>query len=244
MSRIKDEFGPYLDSIGLIQNGPNRLSGNGLLYTAHFLLLAQDWLTFEEKEAFRAAYQACQIEPGYYRRHPDAFQNDQESLDDYIGVGTAGMFLGLPFASECLRYGQRKKKVFPGIYVKYYYPNERGWDAPFWGRAWIGRFGSAIAHLHYCAGVRPPLIYRLAWWVGAVLGCTLKKEAHDGWILNWHCMTAYPDQAFWAYQWVRKDFERALAKNFPNGGLGELLRDYFNDPAHPLVGLYWGRFTI
>lgn len=229
-----DALRPYIDEVGLVQNWKGRVSGNGLLYTAEAVvrLHALGQLAQDMKDGFLRAVVACQIQPGFYRRHPVYFSSDQERQDDYIAIAVLAKYLDAPWlAQEVLDYGQRPKLIFPPLpwpKVRYYYPNEKGWDAFFYPQAWIGAYPACIATLKVAAGV--DLSDGEQDWLNYAVGYGPNKKDvtdRDSYILAWLISTVVE-----VSKEATEEFEARLAASY--GTIPNLLRTYFDDKNHPL----------
>jgi hypothetical protein len=245
-AEARQAFADYTDAAGLIQGQKGQSSGNALLFTAEYMLLLyiRGWLKPEDVARFQAIALSCQHEPGLYQRHPTAYVNDQEGVDDYIGIAAASCLTGLPLAQEILDYGQSHKFSWGPFKLPYYYRNERP-EVDTDVRAWFGRQLSTIAHLHFAAGRKPKALHTLAWTyaVGSAgFGKQPKAEGgQDAYILSWLLIETYRaatrlnndltdpacDLAVELYTWR---FKRAWP-----GGMNEVFATYFANPEHPLA---------
>jgi hypothetical protein len=222
----------YIDEIGLVRDAPGQATGNALLYTAETaaLLDGRGELTPEIKNQFLHGIWSCQIEPGYYRRHPNYFQTDQERQDDYIAIAALAKILKAPNLSrEVLEYGRKNRKRILGTFpVRYYYPNERGWEAPFDPRAWLGLYPAMIS-CHKLVIGEPLGGLEQAWREACIAFGPKGPSDHDSFVLPWLMLKAGGDEKTWYgrhfYDQLRVDFQ---------GGITALFRAYFTDKNHPL----------
>lgn len=239
VSDLYNALRPYIDAVGLVQDSPGGRSGNGILYTAEAVIRLHDLgsLTPEIRSDFRVAISDCEIAPGFFRRHPEHFSTDQVRQDDYLALAALSKYLDWPeLARLILEYGQRPKTVFPPLpwpRTRYYYPNERGWDHPWYPEAWIGAYPACIATLKQAAG--NPLTGHEQDWINYAVeyGPNRKNPSdRDSYILAWIILrTANPSgearQGYW---------RQMVAANYWD--IATLLGAYFRDKNHPL-GAHW-----
>ena len=239
---VREAFKPYIDDHGLVQPGLGRGSNNGILFTAEYYitLLKAGELTPEDKKTFESIMDACQPEPGLTNRQPpNTPHDDQEGLDDYIGLLAAAFLLGSDIGTEVLDYGKRNhspyglqfyyNNVWPGTHKYKPGDNRTNWSA------WLGRFPGFVAHAYLCGGEVPPFLYQLGW--AATIKFSPKPENQDSYILSWLMVVAYdafPKKSFFMTR-AANSFKQNLRKNFP-GGIREVFSKYF-EPNHPL-GIY------
>jgi hypothetical protein len=275
---FKADFAPYTDSFGLVQPDGGS-GGNGLRYTAEYCVaLREHFATNTEISTFvdlemdriRNVIKSCQklwnfygqMSPinGLYNRHPT--HPDQESIDDYIGLGTSSVMLTIlpdftDIASEIISYGQEqgatcidenedadKKKLNKIVYnilslfglrkVKYVYNNVT--PGKFKLGAWLGRFPNLICHLKIAAGLRPSLFEKIVWCAALVQSIFTGKECQDAYMLAWHMIKTYEisNQQNFVQNLMVKIWRHYQVKKFP-GGPSEALASYFQNPSHPLV---------
>lgn len=152
--KLQEDLLRYTDSVGLLQNKttpPGTVaSGNGVLVTGLAVALLHRLEALDPyRSLFGPALGACEREPGLLMRHP-LWPEDQESSDDYVGLGAGSYFLKLGIAARVLARGRKHRFKWLGIPLPFYLDNERGNDAQGidW-RAFIGRFFSTTAHLQF-----------------------------------------------------------------------------------------------
>lgn len=240
---------PYMDYIGLIQDKAGGLSGNGILYTAEAAVRLREVgeLDASWRRIFLHAVEKCQMPdelgtpiPGYYRRHPDprGFSAHQERQDDYIAIAVLAKLLDAPYlAEDVLKFGQRRKQIFPPLpwpSVRYYYPNENGWDAFFDPRAWLGVYPAMIACLKLACGQVPTPLEREFFEAGISHGPNQKDTTdRDSYVLPWLM------KQLGGTKDSHRQYDALLERAYP-GGVPTLLRAYFLDKNHPL-GAEWKR---
>jgi hypothetical protein len=243
---IPDDYLPYEDRFGLIhwqrvngQRDPS--SGNGLLTTSIFYALRK--LRGEQMDsdrlAFHSALTRCEKEFGLLRRSPS--NDDQEGIDDYLGVLAASVVLGsrlLPQAI-CLRGKRFRPAVWGPLRWPWFYNNEtpgtiRHRDGRINWSAWLGRHPSFVPLVRLSAGETLGCLdwTRLSatiWW-----GTWARKTDQDAWMLTWLLIQAiwaagreHPDHVDSAIGLWWKTYEKKLGP----GGLGQI---YIGDPEHPI----------
>jgi hypothetical protein len=257
---IKDDFKVYTDQYGLVQPSPGETSGNGLLYTAEYILAlaAHGALDDAEKQRLMAVYRACQVLPGLMRRSPAGapFCGDQEGPDDYVGVGAAANLIGTSLAQDVVKYGQSQgadrwssitedegnqtwskvlywtlRVLSLGSPVRWVWNNND--PRGFSEASWLGRQQNLVCHLQVAAGENPPL-WRKFWWCLTILSSMFSDPTdQDSWILSWLCVRTMGDR-FWLCKWVGKLWTWKFKKAWPHGA-GQLLGSYFNNEQHPLA---------
>lgn len=216
---MHQDFLPYRDADGLVSPRPTtpgqrNASGNGILYTSEYYIalhLKGLVTTADREEAFRV-FGACemQISPGRFMRTP--IHRDECSFDDYVGLAACSHLLGLPFARRLVAYGKA-----------------HGWT---W-HSWFGRQPQFVAHLLWAAGDKPAL-WRRVWWMLTVLYSAFRpKHDQDARILTWLLVLVAEKHQGWVGRTICKLWRKRLYKDFP-GGVGQVLGEYFGNPAHPL----------
>lgn len=234
-AKCLEDLKPYIDEVGLVQDRPGNHSGNPLLYTAEvcIVLKRKGWLTPELRDQFLRGVRSCQIEPGYYRRHPNFFQGDQERQDDYLALASLSVTLGAPeIAQEILAYGRAHRKPIPTflgkwISLPYYFPNEQGWDAPFYARAEIGFYPTCIAALQWAAGENPGWM-KAIWFTTSILSGPNEHDPsdRDSFILPWVALSVHGDANL-------KGEHLSVVRKFYPGGMPLLFASYFGTSEKP-----------
>lgn len=232
---------PYLDADGLVaprktKPGEVNVSGNGLMYLAeHVLDLRVIDPQAHSGESFRRVVKSCWKDGivGLLNRSPT--HRDQEGPDDLIAVAAADSWV----AYCILDYGKNEPARIGPMKLRYFYNNVRpgtcyhrdgkrlNWSA------WLGRQPQVVAHLHWCAGKRPPLWMRV-WWC-LVIGFTgiLEPRSEDAWRLSRILVWSASLRGGWMERVAIRIWARRLLKHWP-GGMPEVKRSYFSF-EHPLV---------
>ena len=103
----------WIDKNGLIK--PRRAwedSGNGVLYTALYLLLEETTGPLNQSTPdFKDAIQSCFRKPGLLMRTPDN-SFGQEQFDNYLGLTYLALRYNIQWAKEVITYGVQHNFVF------------------------------------------------------------------------------------------------------------------------------------
>lgn len=228
------DFESFQDSIGLIQprEGAGKdgscASGNGLLYTGEACaVMGSDEISYF-RNSFASALNACERYPGLFLRHPKC--TDQESVDDYVGIGAASYFLASGHAERVLERGNRFPFLLFGVLpLRFYYANEG--QSSFDLRAWLGRFPALIAHLRYAAGQPPGFIPSL---VHALSIAFSPWKNEDEPILSWLMLRVAENQSGPA-RMAGKIFRARLVHKYMDGGMKQVFSLYLGNPNHPIA---------
>lgn len=237
MSDIHADFDKFKDQYGLI-SPDGKPSGNGLVYTAAYLLTLRDHWLLGLNEVFEGinALTSCFVTWGLLKRHPD--HTDQEGPDDYIAVGLISHLCGSEYAKSILSYGRSNPMRWFGIDFYYVYNNE--WPGSFlhkdqrtnWS-AWMGRFPALICHLQWASGERPCLFRRLYWCAMLLISARKKRGNQDAWIQS-YMMCEVAKNRWWLSDKVIKYWECKFKLTFSDG-IGQVWAEYFGNPNHPLA---------
>lgn len=186
---IHEEFKRFTDQYGLLSDkskgGKGVVSGNGILYTAHYVLALTDnrKLTIEDGEQIGNALNLVEKESGLYMRSVEK-PNDVEGPDDYVGIGTLSEFLFHPDrAARVLKRlrmtGGSLNTTTPGKWTP---------------RTWLGRQQQLVCHLQFAAGEKPDPFKLLIWCI-SVLSSMLSKH-EDSYILSYHLVRVGEKHSF------------------------------------------------
>lgn len=238
--KLYDALDEFTDSVGLLQNHVTSAgtvaSGNGILTTAQAVCL----LSKIESKPFsylmprwHDGILKCELEPGLFDRHPLSIE-DQESIDDYVGLGLFSDTLNRTIAQRILTRARTKPFMLWGLFpMSFYLKNEKKDDPAFDKRAALVRNLSLEAHLEFAAGEAPHPLLQLA-HIYAIAFHTWKNE--DEPILTW-CLyeTAKTKSPLVSLAGVW--FNRRLRRKYP-GGMAEVFTIYYGE-NHPLAELAW-----
>ena len=261
MSNIYDDYKPYIDHFGLTQphmdNGDYYgMSGNGLLYTSHYILALVDnnALTSQEKIRLLNVYESCKVpdQSGIYNRTPTKVK-DLNSWDDIYGILLASKYLDDGFtARRIYDHGQsiiaeldtqeiNEKKVKQGRIVfnilklisfnkvKHVWHNVN--PLTFNLSAWQGRRPDVIATIRMAAG-KPVGLFHWIYWAANLLGAYFQDRSsnHNAFILRYTGARAVEGYGFMT-DLVIKLFKLRFRKVW--GNLAEVKAAYYNNPNHP-----------
>jgi hypothetical protein len=222
-TEVRSDFEPFFDPDGFIGPKAGQGSGNGLLYTAEYVVILRQlgFLKPADLIKYENLCLKCEISPGCYNRSPG--DRSQEGPDDYTGVAAASPIN----ADRSLRHGESNFWIYnnngKGI---------RDSSGKINWAAFMGRFPSLLAHMKYGAGRKLGLITWLAWQI-AVLGCALSDTAdQDSWFLTW-LLVHTGGQKSMVNRWISKLWVGNLRKQFP-GGIQEVFEKYFGF-QHPIA---------
>lgn len=224
---FEQDFAPYRDQFGLIQNNPGGSSGNGLRYTAEYYILKFRYglLSKDDTLQFDSIVRRCFAEPGLLNRKPD--DKSPNKFDDYVAVSAASMIFELLLANDIKTYGLKNHWYYNNAKTKLSLKDK-------WG-AWFGKDRGLIAHFYYADQDTPSWLKTVMWTFNILLCAYTAKDSQDEWVLSAHQIIAYewshdrtwPQDKVCAY-W-RKKFRHQWGVN----GMSKLLAKYF-DHAHPL----------
>lgn len=236
------DLAKFEDKWGLTQPWEEGSSGNGILYTAHRVLLLSELglLTQQEKRRASESLNHCEVENGLIRRSPS--NPDQEGPDDQFGALTISYFTdGGAFARRWLKYGRTSGPKFLGDRIPFWFSNVSPGEIRYpahdpkagninWS-AFMLRFPALIAHAKWAAGETPNPFEQLYW--AASLLKRRPKGDQDGWVMSYHMVAVAGDQNVLT-RFCAKIFRRRFFAYYP-AGMGELLGDYFKNRFHPLA---------
>ncbi len=229
---VRQAFEQYRDKAGLIQpviNPGQDASGNGLLYTAEYVLALHKLklLTVEDCHKFLTTVYKCMLEPGLLKRSPT--HTDQQGLDDYVGVMAALYVTRRWAAADSIhKYGKDHWWVYnnsqPGTIR--HKDGRINWSAMFF------RMPQVIAHFKWATNRTPNLFERLYWFGTIIVASRAEKKNQDAWVLS-YLLIQVMDRRSLLCTLAAEIWEMQFRKHYP-GGLGEVLGSYFNNTEHPL----------
>lgn len=232
---LREDFAEYTDKDGLLQPWTDRSSGNGLLYTSEmFILLVKLGMARQKDyDHYFSILKSCEVVPGLYHRSPD--NKDQQGPDDYVGITAAGLLLGTVVPKWVLDYGRDNDWVWNNLYPG----TLRDRDGGYHMSPWLGRQLSFLCHLFFAAKERPTLLLRLSWAVAVIRAAYRKREDQDAKILSWLLVETFEACGIQSTicTVAAAIFKLGLKRQFPDG-ISQVLSEYFQNPAHPLVR-YW-----
>lgn len=249
--RIIEDYEPYRDSWGLIQDHPGNVSGNAIRYTAEYVIaLHRHNLLDLQQETLVKTFKSIEKVPGLIMRTPTNF-GGHESIDDNIAYITAGYFLKTNFAKDWLKYGRSvgvvgiddtemdqdkvsKSKLvysllslFGNIPVGWTFNNIS--PDKFHVSSWYGRFQQLIAHAQFAAGETVPLWRQLLW--AASLISKAYSDREDAKVLGWHMVQVAKGKTYICDKAI-EFFNEKIKEEYPQG-IGQIIAEEFSNPEHP-----------
>lgn len=250
------DFQPYTDEFGLItDNSQGNPSGNGLLFTAHYIvgLVEKGLLTQVEGHRLSTVFASCEKAPGLFIRDP--IQTGYETQDDLIGIMGCEAKLNSvkkdriltqsiynygyssnadeldPTDSTSLsKWALRILNLIPGMKNRWVYnpvsPNK------FSISAWLGYRRDVIATIKMAAGQGINPFDWLYWCISMLL--LNDNSSNNAYILAMHSCWAVKGYG-WFTDWVISKVQQRMKEKY--GDFGKLLASYFVDQNHPLIKL-------
>jgi hypothetical protein len=217
---------PYRDRFGLInsvlvdQATHNPSTNNGPLYTAEACVIMQLRKVAYDRNAIASAIASCEVEKGLYRHSPTDPQ-DQDTVDDYIGLGALAGVCGFhDIAQDILQYGnggeQAVRETVLGLdpvktakgwlgllrnglnaspvgnIVPYNYNNIQ--PGKFTEASWMGRYPALIVHWKLGAGQAPSEPEIVIWSAALEYSArtNMKSDSpQDPWLQSWLMVLTY-----------------------------------------------------
>lgn len=254
------EFQAWTDQWGLIQdNNQGITTGNGILYTAHYLygLKQKKLLTDAELARIVAVFASCAVQPGLYKRAPQGKDGDFETHDDLLGI----------MGAEAAVYPDRSQRALTKALVGYgeniraneldttdtnatrlkqskwallamkilMIPRKYVWNnknpGTFDVGAYLGYRRDVIATMKLAT---QKWMNPLDWLYWACFMLLSSTKDNSGCVLRLHMASAA--EGFGPLtNWVCDRARDKIFKAFPD--FGQLLSAYFANPQHPLVNL-------
>ncbi len=256
------DFQPYTDRFGMIQDKTDGAigvtSGNGNLYTAHYILAASDnsFLDKLTKERLIRMYSANEREPGLMMRAPDN-RNGHNAHDDLIGCASASRLIDDgKLAKRIFDYGNTtfpnkvdesegpdhkktvlNRKLFPILctlfkgQIKWCWNNIR--PKEFHVTSWLFRRSDVIAVLELVAYKKTSVFRYL--FLTIMMGTILfqnKDTDHNAFILRYHMARAI-DGINWYSSLLAGIVRNKVNKEW--GSIGNVIGAYYQNEEHPAV---------
>lgn len=243
---IREDFKEYIDKDGLVQNNPHppdhNGSGNGLRYTSEYICVLSKHEELNPKDIanFISTIDKCEVtnEPGLYNRSPT--HQDQQGPDDLVALASAFSENDIMngYACALLLYGKEWQPI-PYNYNNVMPGTLKHRDGRWNVSAMLIRQPQLIAHFHYAAKQKPPLLAKIAWVTTIAFNGFSKPEDQDGWVLSWHLINAYKNSSHrtWWQDKLVTNWYTKFKKQWPLG-MREVLTYYFGYKGHPLAE-YW-----
>lgn len=253
------QFQAYSDQFGLITDSNQGVpSGNGLLFTGHYLvgLVEKGLITQAEKDRLAATFASCEKAPGLFIRDP--IQTGYEAQDDLIGImGSESKLVPAKInrvltqniynyghnsnadeldptdTSSLSKWALRVLNLIPGMKNRWVYnPVSPG---KFSTKAWLGYRRDVVATIKMAAGqgINP---FDWLYWAISMLTLT-ENSGNNAYILAMHSCWAVEGYG-WLTDWIVGRVQKKMVAKY--GDFGALLGTYFQDQNHPLIKLLSG----
>lgn len=235
MSTFQDPYMiKYFDPTGLMQDKPNNITGNGVLYTAELFLAEHlkgndPWKIYPQ---VASGLESC-FDGQFFYRHAYQFRNDQQQIDDLVGLGILGRLGHMDLLIRVLDSLERGYTAH-GSTIPWYYPTEIQYRTKFDLRAYLGRFYGLKHHLRRCANRASDLAGITAWKWGIMLTGELGQDNHDAWILS-YLLANTPRPMSPAEESVKNAFSHKF--KLKHGSMSALLEKYFTH-RHPICDVF------
>lgn len=224
---VREDYQPYKTRLGFYTNTPGGNTGNDLLFSAEAALVMMKhgvWTGDDTAELDRAIYRHARTPAGFLQR--PGWEQDQISLDDFIGVAAYSYKTNQLLAAAMYSYGQEHHFVWGPLQFRFHFSNTN--DQSDY-HAWLGRFPALIAHIAWAAGRKPSWFQRIAWCLSVAFSG--KPEDQDEWILNWLLIEVGGDKG-WSERLATIIYHFRLQRAHP-GGLAAVFARYFGSSEHP-----------
>lgn len=235
---ILDDYAPYKCpcGCGLIQDKPGNISGNGIRYTAEYALgilndvALEPILSFDEYDLIGNALSKCEVfsigdANWFLTRHNGGKKIDRSNpttIDDYVAAVFIDKWCDTGFSGRLLKYGTRQNYTFsPEFDPKYF----------------LGRFPQLFCIANWVNGTKPSPMQEFFWMIAVLQGALHKGQ--DEKVLSFFLIEIGKRRrsVFKPLIWF---WRKQLKKHYGEGGLGEVLKRYYNNPNHPSGKWLWG----
>lgn len=221
---ILDDYKPYIDKYGLVQDKPGNTSGNGIRYTAeamYAVLISRNWESQSGvfvHDAFQSILYCSSFglrtETRFYlKRHPDG---EPTTIDDY----TAAIFASWAIGETV---GLTRHFLAAGPKQNYIYAPD--FDPKFF----LGRFPQLFCIANWVAKRKPSKFQELFWMISVFQGAIHKGQ--DEKVLSWMLVEIGRGRR-WIFKPLIWFWRKKLKKHYPYG-IGQVLSDYYGNPDHP-----------
>lgn len=225
---ILEDYKPYIDKYGLVQDKPGNTSGNGIRYTAeamYALLTHEDWneeiaatisrLCFAIRDCKNSLlFENLGTGRFYLKRHPDG---EPTTVDDYTAAIFFDFLIGDDVISKCFLDAGPKQNYM-------YAPDEGDF------RFFMGRFLQLYCIANWVAGRKPSLAQEFAWFSSVLMGAF--QDGQDEKVLSWMLVEIGKGRR-WIFKPLIWFWRKQLRKHYGPNGIGQVLSDYYGNPDHP-----------
>lgn len=259
--QFNEDFVLYTDKYKMIQDKSDGqkgiTSGNGNLYTAHYILAAVDngYLDNKIKSSLKKIYKNNEREPGLMMRAPDN-RNGHNAHDDLIGCATASRFIDNgDLARRIINYGlvnhptkadesegkdhsktKLNKQLFPFVWALSLGKIKWNWNninpKTFHVSSWLFRRSDVIATLEL-VGYGKTSFFRML-YLTVMLGLVVfesEKSSHNSFILRYQMARAIDGLGPFC-NFLSRLVRKRMVKYY--GNFGNLIGEYFVNKNHPL----------
>lgn len=252
----------WFNKYGLVTNTESGLSGNDILYTAHYVagLALTGTLTRHERDKLLKALSGYSVAPGLYRRTPTG-DGGQQAHDDYIGLVSICSFFfeDTRFLSRQVNNWGRFNRVAELQTVDVSRPKlnkflynalqvlsfgrgvRRVWNNVYPGqfhyRAWFAKRPEALATIKMSGGEWPGLFGLLYFhlFMLRLLFVNKKEQNDNSFTIRWHMALAVRNSKIVGVNLVSNLIREHVRKVW--GDAGQLVHWHFGHNGHPLKDL-------
>lgn len=228
-----EEWLPYIDEYGFLQDRRHGSTGNGIMYSVYLALLSTEHEIPGVVEKLKDALRRCWVPNGGMNRAPEGYWTTYagrlNQADDYIGLGLIDILIGTHYSRRLLDVARTNWGIINNVN-----PGKFKW------KAWIFRMPQVRAHLQLAAEEKPGPLSIGAWCL-SILWSIFKFNHRDSrvkaWIMVETARRTVPESAvinlicdIWTY-FFKKRFE----------GVGHA--EYF-PVEHPARFYFWDRLPL
>lgn len=217
---ILEDYKPYIDKYGLVQDKPGNTSGNGIRYSSEALYaFYKHRVPYFEIDKLENAIIACEsteeiwLERWFLKRHPSG---EPTTVDDYTAALFADHLSGLGTSHTFLSVRSEQGYM--------YAPD----DSDF--RFFLGRFPQLFCIANWVAGRKPSKFQELFWMISVFQGAIHKGQ--DEKVLSWMLVEIGQGRR-WIFKPLIWFWRKQLKRHYGPNGIGQVLSDYYGNPDHP-----------
>ena len=228
-----EEWLPYIDEHGFLQDRPNGSSGNGIMYSVYLALLSEEHEIPELIDQLKATLSDCWVPGGGMNRAPKGYWTTYagklNQADDYISLGLIDCILSTDYSARLLDVSRNSWGIINNV--------EPG---RFLWKAWIFRMPQVQTHLQLAAQERPGPAGVLVWCL-SILWSLTRLRHRDSRIKHWIMVETFrrvnPKGPAAGIMHLTADiWTYCFSRKFPGVGAAE----YFAMP-HPARTYFWNR---
>jgi len=172
-----EEWLPYIDEYGLLQDKIGGSTGNGIMYSVYLALLSEEIEIPAVVEHLKEALEGCWVPNGGMNRAPEGYYTTYagalNQADDYIGLGLLDVILGTTYSKRVLSVSRLNWGIVNNV--------EPG---KFLWKAFIFRMPQVRAHLKLAAGETLNPLDALLWSLSC-LWSLFKLHHRDSRVKAW-----------------------------------------------------------